>query len=385
MRNRTAIVGIGNTDYRSRSVRSELRMAVEATLAACEDAGIEPDAIDGMCTVSTDLTGINNVASALDLDNLRFFAEIPFGGGGTCAAVGLAAMAVASGRAETVLCYRSLNGRSGARLGGARIPDPRFTRDFQFVIPAGMSTPAQISAVIARRHMHQYGTTKAQLRAAALNSRSYGATNPIARFYQMPLTVEEYDRARMIAEPLCLYDCCLESDAAVALLVTSAERARDLRQRPAFVTAFAQGLGRKAEVMPSFERTDITVCEESTYCARDLWRMAGIGPKDVRVAQVYDHFSPLVLLALEDFGFVPKGESGPWVEGGALGLDGALPTNTSGGQLGEAYVNGMNQIAEAVQQIRGTSPNQVRDVGYSFVCSGNTVPTSALVLAREAS
>lgn len=382
MRDQAAVVGIGHTDFRSRALRTEGRMAIEAALAACDDAGIQPSQIDGMCTVSTDLTGENNLATALGLGNLRFFAEAPFGGGGTCAAVGLAAMAVGAGLADTVLCYRALNGRSRQRLGGPQLPDPRFTRDFQFYIPAGLSTPAQIAAVIGRRHMHQYGTTWRQFAAVALNSRRYAVTNPAARFYDMPLTLEEYEQGRMVADPLRLYDCCVDSDAAVALLVTRADRARDFKQRPVYVMAVAQGMGSRTELMPSFSRLDITCCEEARECAKALWHMAGIGPRDVDVAQVYDHFSPMVLIALEEYGFVAKGESGPWVENGALGLGGELPTNTSGGQMGEAYVNGMNQIIEAVRQVRGTSVNQVPDVEISFASGGSGVPTSALLFRR---
>ncbi|MBP1685398.1 MAG: lipid-transfer protein [Deltaproteobacteria bacterium] len=382
MRDSAAVIGIGHTNFRNNVLRTEVRMTVEATLVACDDAGIQPSHIDGMCTVSTDVTGENNLATALGLHSLRFFAEVPFGGGGTCAAVGLAAMAVASGRADTVLCYRALNGRTRQRLGGAQLPDPRFTKDFQFYIPAGLSTPAQIAAVIARRHMYQYGTTQRQLAAVALNSRGYAVTNPAARFFNIPLTLEDYAQGRMVADPLRLYDCCVDSDASVALLVTSAERARDCKQRPVYIMAVAQGMGSRTEMMPSFSRADITCCEEARECATALWRMAGIGPGDVDVAQIYDHFTPMVLIALEEYGFVAKGGSGPWVESGALGRDGALPTNTSGGQLGEAYVNGMNQIIEAVRQVRGTSVNQVPDVEISFASGGSGVPTSALLFRR---
>lgn len=382
MRDQAAVIGIGHTNFRSRELRTELRMAVEATLAACDDAGMPPARIDGMCTVSTDLTGENNLATALGLSNLRFFAEVPFGGGGTCAAVGLAAMAVAAERADTILCYRSLNGRSRQRLGGPRLPDPRFTKDFQFCIPAGLATPAQIAAVIGRRHMHQYGTTSRQWAAVALNSRGYAATNPQARFFNIPLTLEDYEEGRMVAEPLRIYDCCVDSDAAVALLVTRAERARDCKQRPVYLMAYAQGMGSRTELMPSFSRADIACCEEARECAATLWGLAGIGPRDVDVAQIYDHFTPMVLIALEEYGFVAKGESGPWVESGALGRAGALPTNTSGGQLGEAYVNGMNQIIEAVRQVRGTSVNQVPNVEIAFASGGSGVPTSAVLFRR---
>jgi acetyl-CoA acetyltransferase len=382
MRDHAAVVGIGHTNFRSSVLRTEVRMAVEATLAACADAGIQPSQIDGMCTVSTDLTGEHNLATALGLRNLRFFAEVPFGGGGTCGAVGLAAMAVADGRADTVLCYRALNGRSRQRLGGPQLPDQRFIKDFQFYIPAGLATPAQIAAVIGRRHMYQYGTTWRQLAAIALNSRGFAFTNPAARFFNIPLTLEDYEHGRMVADPLRIYDCCVDSDAAVALLITRAEEARDFKETPVYIMAFAQGMGSHTEMMPSFSRVDITCCEEVRACAAALWRRAGVGPRDVDVAQVYDHFSPMVLIALEEYGFVAKGDSGAWVESGALALAGELPTNTSGGQLGEAYVNGMNQIIEAVRQVRGTAVNQVPDVEISFVSGGSGVPTSALLFRR---
>jgi len=382
LRDEAAIIGIGTTDFRSRVQRTELRLAVEAAVAACADAGIEPSQIDGMCTVSTDEVGENNLAASLGLEDVPFFAEVPFGGGGTCATVALAVAALAAGMATTVLCWRSLNGLSGTRLGQPAPPVPRFVREFQFLVPVGLSTPAQFAALAARRHMHQYGTTRQQFAAVALNSRRYAATNPNARFYGRPLTMEEYEQGRVVADPLRIYDCCLESDGAAAVIVTSADRARDALSPPAYVLGVAQGMGSRTEVMPSFNREDITVCEEVRACAGALWRMAGIRPEDVDVAQVYDHFSPLVIMALEDYGFVEKGEGGAWVEGGALGPDGALPTNTSGGQMGEAYINGMNQIVEAVRQIRGTSANQVDGAEISFASSGNGVPTSALVLRK---
>jgi acetyl-CoA acetyltransferase len=388
LRDKAAIIGIGHTDFRSPPQRTELGLAVEGALGACRDAGIEPWKIDGLCTVSTDEVGENDLATSLGLTNVRFFIEAPFGGGGTRAAVGLAAGAVALGLADVVLCYRALRSRSGRRLGRPQDPnsgpggDQRYLRDLGFLIPSGISTPAQMAAFAARRHMYEYGTTWQQFAAIAINSRRYAATNPSARFFGQPLTMEEYVRGRMVADPLRVYDCCLESDAAVAVLVTRAERAGDFRQPPAYIMAFAQGMGSRAEMMSSFNRDDITVCEEVKACARELWRMAGIGPEDVDVAQVYDHFSPMVIMALEDYGFMKKGEGGPWVESGALAPGGGLPTNTSGGHIGEAYVNGMNLIAEAVRQIRGTSANQIKDVEVSFASSGSGVPTSALLLRK---
>ncbi len=384
LKDKAAIVGIGETDFSSNSGRSELHLLIQATLAACEDAGIKPSEIDGMVKFVADETGENSLAEALGLDNLRFWAEMPHGGNAGAGTVTLAAMAVAQGQANYVLCWRSLNERSGRRFGQPEgyVSSARTPGVEQFTLPHGLMTPAQYVALTARRHMHQYGTTAEQFAAFTINSRAFAANNPKARFYQRPLTLEEYYQGRMISDPLRIYDCCLESDGAVALIVTSAGRARDLRQSPAYIMATAQGMGKRSSIMPNLYRSDITISEECRYAARDLWHMAGVGPEDVDVVQLYDHFSPLALMALEDFGFCEKGEAGQFVESGGIGPKGKFPTNTAGGLVGEAYIHGMNLISEAVRQIRGTSPNQVADVNLSFVSSANGCPLNCLLLRK---
>lgn len=384
LKDKAAIVGIGETDFSSNSGRTELHMLIQATLAACEDAGIKPSEIDGMTKFRADETEAYALADALNLPNVRFWADMPHGGNAGTGCVTLAAMAVAQGMANYVLCWRSLNERSGVRFGQPShyVKSPRVPGDNQFTAPSGLLTPAQYVALTARRHMHQYGTTIEQLAAFTINSRAFAANNPKARFYQRPLTLEEYYKGRVISDPLRIYDCCLESDGAVAVLVTSAERARDLRQTPAYITGTGQGMGSRSSLMPNLYRADITVAEECRYAARDLWKMAGVGPRDVDVIQLYDHFSPLALMALEDFGFCSKGEAGPFVESGGIGPHGQYPTNTAGGLVGEAYIHGMNLVSEAVRQIRGTSCNQVKDAQFSFVATANGAPMNCLLLRR---
>ncbi|MCW2844628.1 MAG: lipid-transfer protein, partial [Nocardioides sp.] len=213
----------------------------------------------------------------------------------------------------------------------------------------------------------------------AVADRRHAANNPEAFFYGKPITLDDHQASRMIVEPLHLLDCCQESDGAVALDVVSAERARDLAQRPAYVAAAAQGSGVDQFVMTSYYRDDIGVPEMGVV-GRELWRQSGLGPADMQMAVLYDHFTPYVLMQLEELGFCGRGEAPGFIADGAIEIGGRLPLNTHGGQLGEAYIHGMNGIAEGVRQVRGTSVNQVDDVANVLVTAGTGVPTSGLVL-----
>jgi acetyl-CoA acetyltransferase len=248
--------------------------------------------------------------------------------------------------------------------------------------PMGLSTPAATVAMIARRYMHDYGATSEDFGRITVADRRHAAANPKAWFYQRPVTLAEHQASRWIAEPLRLLDCCQESDGAVAVVVTGIERAHGLLQRPAVIRAAAQGSGPGQFTMTSYYRDELGLPEMGVV-ARQLWRQAGIGPQDVRAAVLYDHFTPYVLLQLEELGFCPRGEARHFVSGGAIELDGALPLNPHGGQLGEAYIHGMNGVAEAVRQIRGTSVNQVSGDGPVLVTAGTGVPTSGLILGPD--
>jgi acetyl-CoA acetyltransferase len=378
-----AIAGIGATEFSKESGRSELRLAAEATSAALADAGLSPSDVDGLVTFTMDSTAEIALARELGIGELRFFSRVGYGGGAACGCVQQAAMAIATGIAQVVVCYRALNERSGHRFGQvSRAAAPAATSagvDSSWHHPMGLSTPAATVAMIARRYMHDYGATSEDFGRVTVADRRHAATNPKAWFYQRPATLAEHQASRWIVEPLRLLDCCQESDGAVAVVVTSSERARSLPRRPAVIRAAAQGSGPGQFTMTSYYRDELGLPEIGVV-GRQLWRQAGIGPQDVRAAVLYDHFTPYVLLQLEELGFCPRGEARHFISGGAIELGGVLPINPHGGQLGEAYIHGMNGITEAVRQIRGTSVNQVGGDGPVLVTAGTGVPTSGLIL-----
>jgi len=236
--------------------------------------------------------------------------------------------------------------------------------------------------MFARRYMHAHGATGEDLGRVSVAARRHAARNPLARFYERPITLEDHQRSRWICKPLRLLDCCMESDGAVAVVVASSEQARDLRQRPALIRAAAQGAARGQQMATSFYREDITRLPEMELLARELYAGSGLGPREVQTAVLYDHFTPYVLMQLEAFGFCGGGEAPGFVRDGGIELGGRLPVNTHGGQLGEAYIHGMNGLAEAVRQIRGSSSNPVPDVEHVLVTGGPGIPSSAAILAR---
>jgi acetyl-CoA acetyltransferase len=382
-----AIAGIGATEFSKESGRSELQLACEAVKAALDDAGVVPAEVDGMVTFTMDTNPEIEVARGVGIGDLTFFSRIHFGGGAACATVQQAAMAVATGVADVVVCYRAFNERSGRRFGAGvqgRAPDPTTENaHFAWYSPYGLLTPAQWVAMFARRYMHTYGATSEDFGRVAVADRRHAATNPKAWFYRQPITLENHQSSRWIVEPLHLLDCCQESDGAQALVVVSTERARDLPHPPAVIRAAAQGAARDQEMMTSYYRDDLSGLPEMGVVARQLWRTTGLGPADIQTAVIYDHFTPFVLTQLEEFGFCARGEAKDFIRDGAIEIGGRLPINTHGGQLGEAYIHGMNGIAEGVRQVRGTAVNQVNDVKHVLVTAGTGVPTSGLILGRD--
>ncbi|HEX4813707.1 MAG TPA: lipid-transfer protein [Nonomuraea sp.] len=385
MKGRAAVAGIGATEFSKRSGRSELRLAAEAVLAALDDAGLSPSDVDGLVTFSQDTNQEIAVARETGIGDLTFFSRVEYGGGAACGTVAHAAMAVAAGMARTVVCYRAFNERSGRRFGrpaaGLAGEPTSQGLEMSWHVPYGLVTPAAWVAMFARRYMHAYGATSADFGRVSVAMRRHAATNPAAWFHGRPITLEEHQASRWIAEPLRLLDCCQESDGAVALVVTSAERARDLRRSPAVITAAAQGSAAGQMMMTSYYRDDMTGLPEMSLVGRQLWEMSGLRPADIRTAILYDHFTPFVLAQLEELGFCGPGEAPGLVADRGIDLDGRLPVNPHGGQLGEAYIHGMNGIAEAVRQIRGTAANQLPAVHHVLVTAGTGVPTSALILS----
>jgi 17-hydroxy-3-oxo-4-pregnene-20-carboxyl-CoA lyase len=381
----TAIAGIGATDFSKDSGRSELRLAAEAVSAALADAGIAAPEVDGLVTFTMDAVAEIAVARELGIGSLRFFSQVGYGGGAACGTVHHAALAVAAGAADVVVCYRALNERSGRRFGqvaaGATAMPTTSGIDNSWHYPMGLSTPAATVAMAAQRYMHEYGATSTDFGAVAVADRRHAASNPNAWFYQKPITLEDHQSSRPIVDPLRLLDCCQESDGAVALVVTSLDRARDLPQPPAVILSSAQGSGPDQFTMTSYYNRDLARLPEMGVVASELWRRASVSPSDIRTAVLYDHFTPYVLMQLEELGFCGHGEAPGFIADGAIEIGGRLPLNTHGGQLGEAYIHGMNGIAEAVRQVRGTAVNQVPGDGPVLVTAGTGVPTSGLVLS----
>jgi acetyl-CoA acetyltransferase len=376
----TAIVGIGATEFSKDSGRSELRLAAEAVRAALDDAGLTPADVDGLVTFTMDTSPEITLAQACGIGELSFFSRVHYGGGAACGTVRQAALAVAAGAAEVVVAYRAFNERSGRRFGsGVRHREPSAEGvALGWVMPYGLLTPASWVAMTAQRYLHTHGLTpEAAFGPVAVTARRHAAANPAAYFHGRPITLADHAASRWIAEPLRLLDCCQETDGGQALVVTSLDRARDLPHPPAVIAAAAQGAGRAQEQMTGFYRGDLTGLPEARVVARQLWQRSGLGPADIDVGILYDHFTPFVLMQLEEYGFCGPGEAAGFV------AEDRLPLNTHGGQLGEAYLHGMNGVAEAVRQLRGTSPNQVRGAERVLVTAGTGVPTSGLVLTSD--
>jgi acetyl-CoA acetyltransferase len=385
IRDKTAIAGIGTTEYVKNIGRSELHTSLEAIHMALEEAGIPPAEVDALYKVETPGEDGNSeltVARNLGAKNLRAWGGFGYGGGGACAPVVYAALAVASGMASVAVAFRARNRGSGARpwsKTGERV------RDFYaFESPYGLISPVQQLALVTRRYMHDYGATSEQFARVSVTQRQNATRNPRA-FFRDPITVDDVLSSRMIADPLHLLDCSLETDGACAIVVTSAERARDLRQAPVLISGVSQGMGPRHYMMNGLLYRDDPLDLPSIYAANDVYAAAGMGPDDIDVAEFYDVFSPMVLWQLEAYGFCKRGEAGAFVEDGNIDWpNGNIPVNTHGGSLSEAYVHGFNHILEGVRQIRGESTCQVEGANTALVAAAAVVPSSALILRKDA-
>jgi acetyl-CoA acetyltransferase len=374
-----AIVGIGQTEFAKQIDRPEGQLAAEAVVAALADAGIAPSEVDGLSSFTMETTDEVTMAKNIGAGDITYFSQVGYGGGAGCATIGHAAMAIATGQANVVVAWRSR--KRGARDSRPWASAPsRLPIQAQWTRPFGLLRPVDEVAMLTRRYMHEYGGTREHLGEVATAIRAHANRNPAALMYEKTMSMDDYMAARFISEPLCLFDNCLETDGALAAVLVSAERAKDCPQPPALVHAFGQGLHRQHESMVNYYCDD-PLTGPAWACARKLWEQSDIGPDDIDVAQIYDAFTPLILLSLEGYGFCKRGEAGDYVADGHLRWgSGSLPTNTSGGGLSEAYVHGFNLITEGVRQLRGTSTCQVDDARTCLVTSGEGVPTSAIVL-----
>jgi acetyl-CoA acetyltransferase len=370
--------------------QTKIELACKAILAACEDAGLSVADIDGFAYYSGG-PDTSLIAQTLGIPEVKFTATLTGGGGGSAGSVGLAAAAIVSGHADVVVSLMTLQQPPSARFGAAfanktgaysRPPEP----ESDFVAPSGLFAPGQMFAMLAQRHMHRYGTRREAFGEIAISTRENAIRRPTARFRD-PITMEDYLSSRMISDPLCLLDYTQENDGAVAVITTSAERARDLRQRPVPVVASAHGgAGRWGQAIAWMGMPDEYFASSGHRpVAKALYERAGVTPQDIDVALLYDHFTPLVLMQLEDYGFCPVGEGGPFVEAGSIRWKtGTIPVNTHGGNLSEAYIIGMTHVKEAVEQLRGQATNQVENAELALVTGGPApIPVSALILRRS--
>jgi acetyl-CoA acetyltransferase len=380
-RDQTAIVGVGYTPFSKASGVTTLTLALRAIVAALEDAGLKPADVDGLATFRVgDSVLPMVVAQSLGIRDLRFHLD-QFGGGSVShALVGQAALALHAGVADTIVAYRALNARSGFRMGGTGRPLVDAV-ETQYQAPYGYFTPPQQFAMAARAHMARYGTKAEHFGRIAVNQREFARDNERAMM-RGPMTLDDYLAARYVVEPFRLFDCCLETDGAVALVLTRSDRAKDLRQKPVLIRGAAWGGG---QTLYSNRVWDTTFTAAADMAPR-LYAMAGVGPEDFDLAELYDCFTYSVLVQLEDYGFCKKGEAGDFLESGATARGGSLPVNTHGGFLSEGYVHGLNHVAEAVSQLRHTAgARQVPDaeLALSTAQPGYVAgSTAALVLRR---
>jgi acetyl-CoA acetyltransferase len=378
LKDAAAIVGIAETAFAKRLEPSEKTLAARAILAALDDAGIDPGEVDGFASYTMENTDEVEIAKNIGAGDVTFFSQVGYGGGAGPGCVGQLAMAVATGQCRVGVAWRSRKRGSGSRPWAGAL---QASASALWTRPYGLLRPVDEIAVLTRRYMHEFGATRDHLANVALAVRGMANRNPGAVMYERELTREAYMAARWISEPLCLFDNCLETDGALACVVVAAARAADCRHPPVYVHAFGQGLPRQSHTMVNYWCED-PLTGPAWTCAQQLYRHSDIRPGDVRVAQLYDAFTPLVFLSLEGYGFCGRGEGAAFTEDGGIELGGRLPVNTSGGGLSEAYVHGFNLINEGVRQLRGDSFNQVQDADTCLVTGGEGVPTSAMLLRR---
>jgi acetyl-CoA acetyltransferase len=382
------IVGIGRSTYGSRGSLADLgltRLALDAIHDACNDAGLDVKDIDGFAGYCDDPTLPADLAISLGTPELHYSGLVWGGrGSGIPGALSNAYMAVSTGVANYVVVVRSIiqEKRLGQSVAAGVGLGEAIPLAASYTAPFGMALPAAIYAMKARRHMALYGTTVDHLAAVAIKARRNAANNPDARF-RTQITVEEHHASRLIADPLRLLDCCMESDGAAAVIVTTPDRAPDLRQPPVRIRAVAMSGEYKWGTASFNTNGEDFVSTGQRRAARDLYARSGLGPGDVDVALFYDAFTPSVLLGLEDWAFCGIGEGGPFVADGNITSEGSIPVNPHGGHLAEVYLQGVTHILEAVRQLRGTSCNQVAGAEVALYGSGVGASPGGGVLLRR--
>jgi acetyl-CoA acetyltransferase len=374
---KAAIVGVGQTEFSKNSGRSELQLAAEAVKAAIDDAGLTPADIDGLVTFTQDENDELDLMRSVGITQTRWASRTPFGGSGSAATVQQAAAAVISGMADAVVIFRAFNERSGLRFGQ---PANVQLAPLNLYLPFGLDTPAKMYSLWFQRYMDTFGLSNADFGLYSVQARKYAATNPRAWFYERPITLDDHQNSRWIVEPILrLLDCCQESDGGVAVVVTSEARARDLAEPVVRVAAATYANLRDSGIIFNYFHPDLSRFTEAEAVAEKLYHTAGLAPKDIDVAMLYENFSPVVFYQLEAFGFCGRGEARDFIADGNIAIDGVIPVNTHGGLLGEGYIHGVNNIIEGVRQLRGTAANQVDGARNVLIASGH----SGMILSAE--
>jgi acetyl-CoA acetyltransferase len=379
-----SIVGIGQTEFSKDAGRSETRLACEAIVAAVADAGLQMSDIDGLATFTIDPVEETELTRALGIQDVRWSSRMPYGGAGSQGILLHAAAAVATGAARAVVVYRAVRARSGSRFGAATIaarPTSSHSGStaMQWCIPFGLLTPASWMSLNATRYMHQFGVTSEDFGRAVVQLRSYASSNPNSHFFEHPITLADHQASRWIAEPsIRLFDCCQETDGAVALVIVPSDRA-DASPQPVRIAAVAAAAPFEAEVASDYYGKDLSVMATSSVLARHLFGAASLTIDDLDVAMIYDAFTPVLLMQLEALGFCGPGEAKDFIAEGGLGPDAATPCNTNGGLIGEGYIHGVNLTLEAVRQLRGDAVNQVPGAEVALVAANR----SGVILTRS--
>jgi len=379
LREKVAVSGVGETTYMRGTDRTALSLQMEASLNAIADAGLSPRDIDGIIPYGLGAVAEDFITN-FGIADLRFSATTPMGGASAVAAIQAAMAAINAGLCNHVLLSLGRTGYSGGRIGTRVAQMPQFRIQADYEMPSGAIAPVQLYAAMARRHMELYGTTTRHFAEIAVTTRRHALMNMNATMTK-PLTVEDHQNARIIADPFRLYDCSLESDGAAAVVISRSDIARDLAKRPIYVMAAGEGHPDSPSTIT--QRPDLTRLGIAK-CADRVFEASGVTRADIDVAEIYDCFTYIVLCQLEDLGFCKKGEGGPFVMDGNIGLSGRLPINTHGGLLSQAHIAGMNHIVELTRQLRGEAgAAQIRGAEIGLVTGFGDMGDGAMAIMRR--
>lgn len=381
LKDKTAIVGIGETEFSKSIDSTELNLACKAIKNALDDAGISPDQVDALGSFTYEETPEFEIARNLGLGNLTYWSQAPYGGGASCAAIGQVAMAIASGISNVGVIWRSRKrGDPSSRMWSHT--NEKIFDHWKWSRPSGLVRPVDESSMLMRRYMHQYKYSREDLASVSISLRQYANQNNKALMQNKSLTLDDYMSARMISDPLCLFDNCLESDGAIAIVIANLEIAKNLNNIPAIIHSYSQGMNKEHQLMTHYHGDD--PLESSSYItASNLWNLSDYSALDVDVAEIYDAFSPMIPFSLEAYNFCSKGQALKLINDGLISIDGDLPVNTSGGSLSEVYLHGMNLVTEAVRQIRGSATTQVKNAKLALVTTCDATPNAAILLKGE--